>query len=210
MPYLLNEDAAVKAKLKGLTVADANAPVGGRPVTVRFRLPEDEMADQTFPFVAITRTNIAPATEREHRGKVALMYTPESVADWNPDVETYDTSPYVVDFPIPVDIHYQITVRARKEQHIISLAAQLAQQDRLPYRFGFLEVPQDGTVRSLFVDGGPDFTPARDGDSKRLFQANYLIRIPTELLAATIEQATKVSSVVFEEIDLLVPTADIN
>lgn len=195
MTYILNEDKALKAKLQGLKVTDANAPTAGRPVTVRYRLPEDEQADLTFPLIVIDRSAISPATDREHRGKVALMYTPESVATWNTAVENYDTSPYVVDFPVPVDIQYQISVLARKEMHIVDLTAKLAQQDRLPYRFGFLAVPEDGTVRSLFVDGGPEFAPTKDGEGKRLFQAQYAIRIPTELLPATITRAASPTKV---------------
>jgi hypothetical protein len=204
MPYLLNEDKAVKAKLQGLKVTDANAPVGGRPVGVRYRLPEDEIGELTFPLIVIDRSSIAVASDREHRGRVALQYTPESVAEWNPDVEIYETSPYVVDYPVPVDILYQITVLARKEMHLVDLTAKLQQPDRLPYRFGFIEVPEDGTVRSLFIDGGPEFAPTKDGEGKRLFQASFAIRIPTELLPAQIEQAEKV-----EQVDISLSVATI-
>lgn len=204
MPFLLNEEKALKGKLQGLKVQDANAPTGGRPVTVRYRVPEDELGTLTFPLIAITRVNMSPATDREHRGRVALMYTPESEANWNPDVESYDTSPYVVDYPVPMDLQYQITVMSRKEAHLADLTAQLAQPSRLPYRFGFLEVPEDGTVRSLFIDGGPEFEPTRDRDGKRLFQSHYTIRIPTELIPAVIAQAEKAAQVQFS---LSVPTS---
>lgn len=207
MPYLLNEDAAVKRKMQGLKVTDANAPSGGRPVGVRYRLPEDEIGELTFPLIVIDRTQLSPATDREHRGRVALQYTPESVAEWNPDVEVYETSPYVVDYPIPVDVLYQITVLARKETHLVDLTAKLQQPDRLPYRFGFLEIPEDGTVRSLFVDGGPEFASTKDNEGKRLFQASFAIRIPTELLPAQMEQATKVDTV---DISLSVATNSSN
>lgn len=205
MAFLLNEDRAMKAKVSGLTVTDVNAP-GGRPVVARFRLPEDEVANQTFPLIAVTRMHMEHAPDREHRGRVGLLYTPESIPDWNPLAEDAETTPYVVDYPVPMDVVYQITVRARKNEHITSLVAALAAQDRLPYRFGYLEVPEDGTVRSLFVDGGPEYSTQREGD-KRLFQADYNIRIPTELLPATIEAATAVSEVVLSELELLVPTS---
>jgi len=195
MPYLLNEDKAVKTKLQGLRVTDANATAPGRPVTVRYRLPENEQSDLTFPIIIIDRSSIEPAHDREHRGRVALTYTPEYVPEWNPDVLDPKTSPYIVDYPIPVDVLYQITVLARKEMHLVDLTAKLQQQDRLPFRFGYLEVPEDGTVRSLFVDGGPEFQPTRDNEGKRLFQASFAIRIPTELIPAQIAQAEKVDMV---------------
>lgn len=197
MPYLLNEDAAVKEKVTGLLVTDINAPSTGRVVPARYRLPEDEFSEQTFPMIAVTRLSLQHATDREHRGLVGLLYTPESYGAWNPLVEDISTTPYVVEYPVPVDIVYQITVRARKSAHITSLVAQLAELDRLPYRFGYIEIPQDGTVRSLFLDGGPELSSIGEGD-KRLFQADYNIRIPTELTPSVIESATRVSQVVTE------------
>lgn len=204
MPWLLNEDAALKKKLQGLKVMDANAPTG-RPVAVRYRLPETEIGTQTFPLIVINRTDLTVMHEREHRGKAVLLYTPEEVGAWNPDSENFNTSPYVVQYPLPYDLVYQITVLARKESHIISLAAQLGQPDRLDARFAYLEVPQDGTVRSLFVDAGPEFVVSKDGDDKRLFQANYVVRTPTELLPSIADRIL-VESVRFSDISITVPT----
>lgn len=177
--WLLREDEAVKQKLQGLSVTDANAPTG-RPVTVRFRLPEQELGDLRFPAIIITRLSLTPAHDREHRGMAGLLYTPASVPTWDPTCEDADTTPFVVDYPVPMDVLYQITVMARKQQHLMSIVAALAGIDRLPARFGYITVPDDGTVRSLFLDAGPEFDESRDGDDKRLFRAHYTIRIPTE------------------------------
>jgi hypothetical protein len=180
MTWLLNEDAAIKLKLQGLVVSDTN---GGsvRPVAVRYRLPEDEFATVTFPMIIIDRQHILKDSEREHRGSTRLLYTPESEGGWNPLCEDWNTSPYKVDFPIPYNIYYRITVFSRKEQHNISLVVLLAQQERLPARFGYLEIPEDGTVRSLFLEGGPEFDNAKDADGKRVFRTHYLVRVATEM-----------------------------
>lgn len=181
MPWLLNEDAALKAKLTGLKVSDTNAGAGARPVLCRYRLPETEFATATFPMIIIARQNILKDDEREHRGKTRLLYTPESVGAWNPLVENYSTSPYNVDFPIPFNINYAVTVYSRKEQHNIELVGQLAQQELLPARFGYLDIPEDGTVRSLFLEGGPEFESAKDSDGKRVYRTHYVVRVATEL-----------------------------
>jgi len=194
MPWILAEDAALKAKLTGLKVSDTNAGAGARPVLCRYRLPETEFATATFPMITLDRQSILKDDEREHRGKTRLMYTPESVGAWNPLVETYSTSPYKVDFPIPFNINYAITVYSRKEQHNIELVGQLAQQELLPARFGYLEIPEDGTVRSLFLEGGPEFDNAKDPDGKRIFRTHYLVRVATEIPPA-IAAAVLVSSI---------------
>ena len=181
MPWILNEDAALKGKLTGLLVSDTNAGAGARPVLCRYRMPETEFATATFPMIIIARQNILKDDEREHRGKTRLMYTPESVGAWNSLVEDYNTSPYSVDFPIPFNINYEVTAYSRKEQHNIELVGQLAQQEFLPARFGYLEIPEDGTVRSLFLEGGPEFESAKDADGKRIYRTHYVVRVATEL-----------------------------
>jgi hypothetical protein len=151
MPWLINEDRAVKAKLQGLTVTDVNAP-DGRAVAVRYRVPESELAQQTFPLIVIEHAGIDKADEREHRGYVHLPYAPEGAEPWwNPDNPSYDVtkSPYLVEFPIPYDLRYRIIVFTRTSLARHGAAAALAQHDRIPARFGFLEIPEDGTVRRL-------------------------------------------------------------
>lgn len=186
MPWILNEDAALKGKLTGLLVSDTNAGAGARPVLCRYRMPETEFATATFPMIIIARQNILKDDEREHRGKTRLMYTPESVGAWNSLVEDYSTSPYNVDFPIPFNINYEVTAYSRKEQHNIELVGQLAQQEFLPARFGYLEIPEDGTVRSLFLEGGPEFESAKDADGKRIYRTHYVVRVATELPSAIV------------------------
>lgn len=198
MPWILNEDAAIKAKFAGLTVSDSTAPPSGRPVAVRFRLPEAELADANYPQIIIDPPEINKASEREHRGPVYLPYVPEQytastvtgidrendvmVPNWDPATSPVDQSPfYVQDYPIPFDFDYQITVEARKQTHLTELMIKLAQVNYIPARFGYLEVPADGTVRSLFLIGGPEIIPGKDGDSKRLFRAVYRVRIASEL-----------------------------
>lgn len=184
MPWLINEDRAVKQKLTGLTVTDESAP-NGRPVVVRYRTPESELAKQTFPLIIIEHAGIEKANDREHRGQIFLPYAPEGSATWwQPTDPGWDVtqSPYVMDFPIPYDLRYRVIVLARESWHDIYLASAMAQPSCIPARFGFLEIPEDGTVRALNLLGGPELVDIRDENGKRLFRREYLISVTSEML----------------------------
>src|SRR5580704_18395833 len=75
MPWINNEDAALKFKLQGITVVDANNPA--RPVPVRYRLPEDELATLSYPIIIIEHIGMFPDPAREHSGFIQLGYAPE-------------------------------------------------------------------------------------------------------------------------------------
>lgn len=197
MTWLRNEDAALKLKFNGLTVADENAPPLGRPVAVRFRLPETELADASYPMIVIDPSVQSRAPDREHRGSTYLGYVPEAVGTatvpsishetglaitWDPDESDLSDSPiHVADFPVPYNLDYQVTVYARKQNHITELIQKLAEIERIPARFGYVEIPQDGTIRTMDLLGGPAILPVKDRDSKRLFTAVYSIRVVSEL-----------------------------
>src|SRR6185437_14600592 len=106
MPWLRNEDACMKVRLQGLTVQDTNAPVGGRPVGVRFRLPQDELADLTYPVIIIEHAGIYPDQERMQSGQmVQVPYVPEGMTSWaqgtvaDPHAIDPAQSPYYTSFP---------------------------------------------------------------------------------------------------------------
>lgn len=188
MPWLLNEDAALKMKLQGLQVSDANAP-SGRPVPVRYRLPETEVADLTFPIIVISHLGWYPAPERMHDGYGKLPYAPEGYAPWwnetGAATTTFDPcdSPYYSWFPIPYNFDYRVTVYSRiMHEHMIPLVSALAQYERLHPKYGFLDVPQDGTKRTMQLMGGPDLKTGKDDNGKRIFWADYRIRVFSELL----------------------------
>lgn len=188
--WLLDEDRAIKTKLQGLKVADVNNP--NRPVKVVYRLPENELSDQQLPMIAIWHTSIDRDPEREQRGPVALQYVPVGgTAAWT-DPGNTATSPYVVEMPIPYRINYQIEVVTRKMLHSMSLLSALMAPDRLPARYGFLDIPETSTVRRLDLEGGPDTQEALDRDGKRIFRTQYNISISTEYPPSVGASATKV------------------
>jgi hypothetical protein len=210
MPWIANEDMALKFKLQGLTVSDAN--MSNRPVPVRYRLPEDELATLTYPSIIIEHIGFFPDPSREHRGYCQLPYAPEGYAPWWPAVSdnipvvisgqeiysgTYqypqevdgapffnpDDSPYWSYFPLPYNFDYRVTIYCRKMLgHLQPLMAQLATEPYLPYHFGYLNVPQDGTIRTMLLMGGPEIEYGKDKDDKRLFRATYMVRVCSEIV----------------------------
>lgn len=198
MPWLINEDRAVKAKFQGLTVTDANAPSGGRPVVVRYRMPESELATQTFPMIVIEHAGVDKADDREHRGSTIIPYAPEGTSIWwDTSVPYFNVadSPYVAEFPIPYNIRFRILVYAREAWHDIQLASVLAGFDYVPARFGFLDVPENHTVRCLDLLGSAEVTDVRDENGKRLFCREYLISVSSELLPSVVTTYVQAQSV---------------
>lgn len=201
MPWILNEDGALKSKLSGLTVTDVNAP-SGRSVAVRFRLPERELANLTFPCLIIEHQGIVKDSDREMRGFIQIPYTPEGYTPFYGPPSEYavtsfdpSDSPYYSDAPIPYRIDYQITLMSRKIQHHIPLVAELAGFNYIPARFGYLAIPEDGTIRRLDLSGGPEMSTQIDSDGKRLFTASWLINVSTELFWNQMQTFTAVQEI---------------
>ena len=95
------------------------------------------------------------------------------------------------DFPIPVDLLYQVATWSRKPRHDRQMINSLFNRGLLPFRFGQLFIPEDGTNRRLDVLGFSkrDTTEA----DKRLFNNIYNIRISAELFPDQLVQLTPVT-----------------
>jgi hypothetical protein len=199
VPFLLNEDRALKQKFQGLMVHDSTSGMG-RKVTVRYKNPEYELADATYPMTLISHTRISRDPERESRGFVNLHYAPEGYEPWA-DMTDPSQSPYMSQMPIPLNVDYQIDVFARKELHIIELTGSMMQFDVLPQRFGYLPIGEDGTVRRLDLLGGPDYTETKDEQGKRLFCASWAIRVSSEIFPDEIRDLTPVQRVLIDLLD---------
>lgn len=195
MPWITNEDAALKMKLQGITVQDANNP--HRPVKVRYRLPEDELATLDYPIIIIEHLGLFPDPSRESSGFEQLGYAPEVLNDdgtstsypiwWDPAAAEFNVnnSPYYSWFPSPYNFDYQVTVYARKMNgHLDSIMRVLATSPRIPYHFGYLNIPQDNTQRKMWLMGGPQVEYGKDNNDKRLLRAVYRVRVESELILA--------------------------
>jgi hypothetical protein len=187
MPWIYSEDGALKTKLSGLTVSDVND--GALPVKVRFRTPENELGRITYPLIVIDHTATSVGHNREHRGFIQVPYAPEGYANWVQPTDTSidpSVSPYYGEEPIPMNIDYQITLYTRKAMHGVTLVPTLSTMAYLPPRFGYLQVLDDGTIRTLEVLGGPEPSDALDADGKRTFMWTYAVRVYSEIFLSAL------------------------
>ena len=171
MPFIINEDAALKALLTGITVSDSGNST--RPVGVYYGQPDKDIRTQSYPYITLDLVGVREDTERAHRGSVDLTYTPEGTTP------NYTAESQPVNFPIPVDLIYQVSTWARQPRHDRQIMASLFLPGRLPLRFGQLTIPEDSTMRRLDMLGFSKRDTTEGG--KRLFSNVYNIRISAEL-----------------------------
>lgn len=170
--FILDEDRALRNLLTGITVGDQKE--GQRRVNVWFGQPDLEIRTQSYPFITVDLIDVSEAKDRAHRGRSAPEYDRPAGADPG----TWD-----MDFPIPVNLDYQVTTWARQPRHDRQILSALL-GTKIPLRFGTL-CPDDGTVRRLDV---LDVVKRDTGEaSKRLFRNVITVRVSSELPPASSE-----------------------
>lgn len=210
------ESEALKLRLGGVVVHASNYGPAGRPVPVLFVNPDTELRGAEYPGIYLSYAGVSKASDREVRGRTNLTYAPSGIdaanvqvpADMdnkdNPATITWDqagfdrrSSPlHLPEFPLPYNLDFNITVLTRNYQQMMEIISQLQMIDRIPARFGGLTVPQDGTVRTLELMGGPETNPLADEDGKRLLQTVYSVRVTAELSLYDVEAINRVMTVV--------------
>jgi hypothetical protein len=183
-PLFLAEDEALRNHLKGLTVSDQRSDNEGvaRPVGVWFGQPDQEIRDQSYPYITIDMIDVAEARERAMRGVVSPYYLePELSSDEG----------WEIDMPIPINIDYQVTTFARNPRHDRQILSQLM-FDKLKLRFGYL-LPNDTTVRRLDV---LDITKRDTVEAgKRLFMNAITVRVSSEIAQTDAKNIYKVQGI---------------
>jgi hypothetical protein len=179
MPFIINEDKALKTLLTGITVSDSGNAT--RPVAVFYGQPDVQIRQQSYPYITIELTGVTEEVDRAHRGYTTLPYTPEG-SDPMMNTATF--------WPIPVALYYQVTTYARQPRHDRQLISAVYNNNRLPFRFGSLYIPEDGTLRRLDMLGfvKRDITES----DKRLFSNVYNIRVSAEVLPDVLTQLYQV------------------
>ena len=191
MSFLLSEDEALRNLLKGMVVTDQKSVTGGgatRSVKVYFGQPDQELRDQTYPYITIDMIDIAEDFNRAMRGRVKPTYisNPNTIGTDTPyDSEVHD---WDINFPIPVNIDYQITVYSRQPRHDREILAQLL-YTKIPLRFAVLET-DDNTVRRLDVLDVSKRDVTEQG--KRLFVNAITVRVSSEIAPETFNKMYKV------------------
>jgi hypothetical protein len=180
MAFLLSEDEALRNLLKGMVVTDQKSVTGAGPqrqVQVYFGQPDQELRDQTYPYITIDMIDIAEDFSRSMRGRVKPTYmsNPTTIGtDTEYDSEVHD---WDIHFPIPVNIDYQVTAYSRQPRHDRQILAQLL-YTKIPLRFAVLET-DDNTVRRLDVLDVSKRDITEQG--KRLFVNAITVRVSSEI-----------------------------
>lgn len=188
--WLIAEDDAMKTYLGGAFVTDETSPPAGRTVPVWYRLPEMEERQRAYPYIVIDLLDIVPAEDRTQVGRLnvsRLGYAP-------PDPLPADVAgkSNTADWPIPVDLHYQITHVARSARHDRQLQRLMWQ--KFPGKWGTLRVPNDQTDRTMQLLGR---SAAHDVDEfgKRQFRGNYTVSVASELWPSVIRQIQNLTDI---------------
>lgn len=189
MPFILNEDKALKTMLSGMTVSDEKN--GARPVGVWFGQPDLEIRQQAYPYITIDLIDLQEAQDRSMRGTMTLEkmgYVPEGfTAPANGSYKQLDN------YPIPYNLDYQITTYARQPRHDRQILATLI-TSVLPSRYRSLYIPEDDTVRFMYVL--QQMKRDRTEQDRRLFCNIFNVRVHSEIYLGTQTSVPEVASVV--------------
>lgn len=200
MTFLLDEDEAIRNLLLGMNVTDQKSVTEEgttRNVGVWFGQPDQELRDQKYPYVTIDMVDIAEDFSRAMRGKVKPVYIQDPTVmvagvqgtqgtqavqqvSYDDDVNNWE-----IDYPIPVNIDYQLTTYSRQPRHDRQILAQLL-YTRIPLRFAVLNTgpnTQYGTTRRLDVLDIAKRDITENG--KRLFVNAITVRVSSEIAQST-------------------------
>lgn len=205
--FLLAEDAALKLRLSQMEVST------GRKVQVFYRHPEKD-TEKIYPFSTIELLDINHATDRQHSEQQyyvasSVGLTPEQQKIYN----TLDYYPSLMNSAdlaadvasggflstesfVPVNLIYQVTTYTRSAQDDRALTALMLRRVT-PFRRGFIEVPEDGTMRRLDLLNwnGTDILDGEAGYKKRIFRKVYTLSMSAEIPAADLIGLERVLSV---------------
>ena len=196
MSFLLAEDEALRDLLVGMTVTDQKQN-GARNVGVWFGQPDQELREQKYPYITIDMIDIAEDFTRAMRGKVrpAYIQNPTNMVDAAQGVQqvTFDTDEHAweIDYPIPVNLDYQITTYSRQPRHDRQILAQLL-YTKIPLRYAVLLTGPNtvyGTHRRLDVLDISKRDVSENG--KRLFVNAITVRISSEIARETFTKLYK-------------------
>lgn len=196
MTFMLTEDKALRVLMQNLTVSDQKSENSNtvRPVGVWFGQPDQEIANQNYPYITIDMIDVQKDSMREMRGKVNPAYLEAELRERAGIADEVELADWEIDTPIPVNIDYQITTYSRHPRQDRELLAKVL-YDRLPFRFGTLNC-EDNTVRRLDVldVAKRDVTE----QAKRLFVNAITVRISSEIPQGLLKQLYKVLTVRLE------------
>ncbi len=209
--FTLAEDAALKNRLRHLTVTDDKN--GQRPVQVFFRWPSGE-TEVVYPMVTIDLVDIRYAPERalsevnyyyaegtgltpeEQETRSTLTYYPSEfnesdLADMVGESGYMSTEQFV-----PVDLIYQVSTHSRLQRHDRQLTMLMLRRV-FPFKRGFIDIPEDGTIRrcELVSWRNTNVLDQETGYKKDIFRKVFTISISAEIPQSDFIGAQRVETV---------------
>lgn len=189
--FTLAEDAALKRRLSQLSVSDDRETV--RVPKVFFRYPEGE-TENVYPFVTIDLIDISYIPQRSESERTYyynpgtngpasnLHFYPSEMNEADMLEQSGGTTLLTTDQFVPVDLVYQITTHARSQRHDRQLTMLMLRRV-FPFRRGFIEVPEDGTIRrcDLMDWRNADVLDQEAAYRKHMFRKVYTVTINAEI-----------------------------
>ena len=184
--------AKTNANIASVASGGTATPGTTRKVGVWFGQPDQEIRAQSYPYITIDMIDISEDFSRAMRGRVkpAYLTNPSVIGTstaWDTDEHDWD-----INYPIPVNIDYQITSFSRQPRHDRQILAQLL-YSKIPLRFAVLDTGPNtvfGTTRRLDVLDISKRDITEQG--KRLFVNAITVRVSSEIAAETFNQMYKV------------------
>ena len=210
--FTLAEDAALKARLhKCITVTDdANAE---REVQCFFRWPSGE-TEKLYPFITIELVDIQFDPERamseqnfyyaegtgltpeQQASHTQLYYYPSEMSEADLAAQAAPTGYLSTESFVPVNLIYQVSTYARTQRHDRQMTMLLLRRV-FPFRRGFIDIPEDGTIRRCeIVDWrNVNVLDQETGYKKDIHRKTFTIRITSEIPQADLLGGSRVETV---------------
>lgn len=207
--FLLAEDAAIKARFAKISVSDDKEPV--RIAKVFFRYPEGEK-EKEYPFITIEHVGLSHNRSLQHSEQeyyysntissaslspAYIDYFPSEINNSGMATEIGDGDYLRTESFVPVTLIYQVATYARSALHDRQLTSKILRRVA-PFRRGFIEIPEDGTIRrfDLVSWTNSDMLDGEAGYRKRIFRKIYTIHMSAEITASDLVPVKQVTSVV--------------
>lgn len=207
--FLLAEDAAIKARFSNIAVSDDRDPE--RIAKVFFRYPEGEK-EKEYPFITIEHLGLTHNRSLQHSEQIYYYSNAVTGASLSPAYIDYFPSElnaagmaaeaagydYLrTESFVPVTLIYQVATYARSALHDRQLTSKILRRVA-PFRRGFIEIPEDGTMRrfDLISWANSDLLDGEAGYRKRIFRKVYTLHMSAELASSDLVQVKQVTSVV--------------
>lgn len=193
--FTIAEDAALKHRLSALSVTD-DRDVERIP-RVFFRYPEGETENE-YPFITIDLVDISFDPRRQESERTyyytndvavpaarkdnLLKYYPDELNESAMATLAGLNGFLTTDQFVPMDLTYQVTTHCRSQRHDRQLTMLILRRV-FPLRRGFIEVPEDGTMRRCdLVDWRQaDVLDQEAGYKKRIFRKVFTVTINAEI-----------------------------